>query len=256
MKYFRWLACCLLSIFTALTFAAAEPPASDPTVATADVAKPSLQPYQARYHTTAMGLGLTLKRSLVLENGIYTLKNAGKIFVAGISEKTHFRVNNGAIHGIDFVYKLTGLLKRRREVQFDPEQHVIRSLKKKVWTEHPWQPNLLDRLSQQEAVRLALINAATPPALLTFTVVDGARIRTRKLEWIGNEKLATEVGELDTVHYRQIRENTEKRASDIWLATDFDYLMVRTRHVENGSPVEITLIDADINGNAVLGRTW
>ena len=73
---------------------------------------------------------------------------------------------------------------------------------------------------------------------------------------IGNEKLATEVGELDTVHYRQIRENTEKRASDIWLATDFDYLMVRTRHVENGSPVEITLIDADINGNAVLGRTW
>ena len=234
------------------------------TTATTVPTKPStslqhgqvLTPYQARYHTTTMGLAITLKRSLTEQSGVYTLSNAGELLVAGIAETARFTLAEGGIRGIDFVYELTGLVKRRREVQFNPEQGVIRSLKKKTWSEHPWQPEILDRLSQQEALRLALITAETPPALLEFTVIDGARIKAHQLEWVGDEKLATEVGELDTVHYRQIHEDSKNRASDVWLAKDFDYLMVRTRHIENDTPVEITLIDASLDGVAVVGRTW
>ena len=215
-----------------------------------------LTAYQARYHTTTMGLGITLKRSLIEQDGVYTLSNTGELIVAGISETAHFKLAEGNIRGIDFVYELTGLVKRRREVQFDAERGIIRSLKKKTWTEHPWQPDILDRLSQQEALRLALMNAESAPALLEFTVIDGNRIKAHQLEWVGDEKLATEVGELDTVHYRQIHEDPKTRASDIWLAKDFDYLMVRTRHIENDTPVDITLIDASIDGAAVIGRTW
>ncbi len=268
MKSSHRLLSVLLCILTGCVFASTEPLIEPSTTATPIIAKQTvatsevarhtaeLKPYQARYHTKAMGLGMTLKRSLSSESGIYTLKNTGKIFVVGISEQAHFTVEAGVIQGIDFVYKLTGIVKRRREVQFDPEQGVIRSLKKTAWTEHSWQPEILDRLSQQEALRLALMNAEAPPKLLEFTVIDGARVRTRQLEWVANEKLATEVGELDTVHYRQIREDAENRASDIWLATDFDYLMVRTRHIEDGSPIEITLIDAVLDDSAVIGRTW
>lgn len=256
---------CVLFAPTSIAESSAEPAHTNTRTATAVTAATQpgssvqqanvLTPYQARYHTTSMGLAVTLKRSLTEQSGVYTLTNAGELLIAGIAETARFTLVEGVIRGIDFVYKLTGLVKRRREVQFNPEQGVIRSLKKKTWSEHPWQPEILDRLSQQEALRLALINAETPPALLAFTVIDGDRIKTHQLAWIGDEILATEVGELDTVHYRQIHEDSKHRASDVWLAKDFDYLMVRTRHVENGTPVEITLIDAELNGVAVAGHT-
>ena len=260
---------CVMFASTSMAAGPAEPEQSAPRQMTAQITAPIesgttatvthtnvLRPYQARYHTTTMGLGITLKRSLTEQDGVYTLSNAGELIVAGISETAHFTLAEGSIRGIDFLYELTGLVKRCREVQFDAERSVIRSLKKKTWSEHPWQPDILDRLSQQEALRLALMNAETAPALLEFTVIDGTRIKTHQLEWVGDEKLATEVGELDTVHYRQIHEDPQKRASDIWLAKDFDYLMVRTRHIENDTPVDITLIDASIDGAAVAGRTW
>lgn len=212
----------------------------------------ALEPYTARYQTTAMGIGMKLERTLAREGEVYTLSNIGEIFVAKLEEIARFTLVDGRIRGETFTYQMSGIVNRRREVQFEPESGVIRSLKKKEWTEHAWSPEVLDRLSQQEAMRLELMNRDDPTLPLDFTVVDGPRISTKRLEYVSEETLKTEVGPLATLHYRQIHDNPDKRASDIWLAKDFDYLMVRTRHVENDTTVEINLLSAEIGGRAVL----
>lgn len=221
-------------------------------------AAPTLTPYDARYTTKAMGLNMTLRRSLKATDGHYTLRNKGEVLVASLEEIAHFTLDDGQIRGEDFTYKLRGLISRTREVKFDPEAGVIESLKKKRWTEHPWSPEVLDRLSQQEQLRLALMEAEQPPETLRFAVIDGPRISTRTLKLVGEEVLDTEAGKLNTVRYRKIDdregdddEGDEARSSEIWLAKDHDYLMVLTRHFEKGTKVEIKLVNAAIDGELI-----
>jgi hypothetical protein len=130
-------------------------------------------------------------------------------------------------------------------VHFLPEEGLIRSLKKKEWTEFPWEPNALDRLSQQEQLRLTLINAeqkgAAPPTSLTFVVIDGPKRGEKILDLVGTEELETALGTLETLHYQRRFEQSSDRSSDIWVAPSLDYLMVLTRHEEDGSPIELSI---------------
>ena len=202
---------------------------------------PYLVPYEADYDTTAMGLGMVLHRSLETTEAGWLLRNQGSVLIASLKEEARFDVKDNRILGQHFAYRLKGLVSRRREVQFDPERGLIRSLRKKQWSEHSWHPDILDRLSQQEQLRIDLLHATTPPKTLTFQVVDGDRVKTRELALVGTEDISVPAGRFTTVHYQQVRENANERASDIWLAPALDYLMVRTLHVEDGSDVRVEL---------------
>ena len=171
-----------------------------------------------------------------------------------LSEDSHFSVEGDRIVGEQFVYQMSGISNRRREVLFDEEAGTIRSLRKKEWTEHPWSPDVLDRLSQQEQMRLKLLLAETPPARISLSIVDGPKIKLKHFDLIETAVLETPVGALNTVHYRLIHDEPDERSSDTWLAVDHDFLMVRTEHVEKGSETMIQLESAAVEGQAVSGR--
>jgi len=206
-----------------------------------------LQPYQATYRTKAMGMNVTVERRLAVDGSGYRLSSEGSSFLASIKEVAHFDLVDGQVQGKDYVYELKSLVKRRREVQFLPQQGLIKSLRKDQWTEHEWAPEVLDRFSQQEQLRLDLISAAAKsegdeaPSELSFTVVDGDRIKIRTLDLVAEETLTTPLGDLDTLHYRQRRDSGSNRSSDIWIAPSLDFMMVLTQHVEDDSVIEIAL---------------
>ena len=221
-----------------------------PATVSADV----LSLYEAVYTTKVIGLSVTLKRSLTREGNRYHLSQAGKTFLLKLNEDSHFTLEGEQIIGDDFVYQLGGVSKRRREVHFDPENNTIKSLKKKKWTEHPWSPDVLDRLSQQEQMRLKLLLAETPPERISLSIIDGPRIKLKHFDLVETGLLETEVGTLNTVHYRLRHDDPSERSSDAWLATDHDFLMVRTEHVEEGSKTVIHLKSASIEGKPVTGH--
>ena len=206
-----------------------------------------LQPYQATYRTKALGMNVTVERQLAVEGSGYRLSSEGSSFLASIKEVAHFDLVDGRIQGKDYVYELKSVVRRRREVQFLPQQGVIKSLRKDQWTEHQWAPEVLDRFSQQEQLRLDLIAAAAAstsgeaPSELSFKVVDGDRIKIRTLDLVAKETLSTPLGNLDTLHYRQRRDSDSNRSSDIWVAPSLDFMMVLTQHVEDVSVIEIAL---------------
>ena len=175
------------------------------------------------------------------------VEQRGSSFLASIKEVAHFDLVDGRVQGKDYVYELKSLVKRRREVQFLPQQGLIKSLRKDQWTEHEWAPEVLDRFSQQEQLRLDLISAAAKsesdeaPSELSFTVVDGDRIKIRTLDLVAEETLTTPLGDLNTLHYRQRRDSGSNRSSDIWVAPSLDFMMVLTQHVEDDSVIEIAL---------------
>ena len=210
--------------------------------------------YEATYTTKVIGLSVTLNRSLTRDGDRYHLSQAGKTFMLSLSEDSHFTLEGEQIIGEDFVYQLGGVSKRRREVHFDSDNNIIRSLKKKEWTEHPWLPNVLDRLSQQEQMRLTLLRADSPPERISLSIVDGPRIKLKHFDLVEAGPLETEVGTLNTVHYTLRHDDPSERSSDAWLATDHDFLMVLTEHTEDGSKTVIRLQSASIEGTPVIGQ--
>ena len=224
-------------------------------IAESAFADSALSLYTAEYKTTMSGLGVTLTRTFTEEDGRYHLSQGGKkAFMIKLKEDSHFSVKGDQIVGERFLYQLSGVSNRRREVLFDEEAGTIRSLRKKVWTEPPWSPDVLDRLSQQEQMRLKLLLTETPPERISLSIVDGPKIKLKHFDLIETSVLDTPVGALETLHYRLIHDEPDERSSDAWLSVDHDFLMVRTQHVEKGYETVIQLESASVGGRAVIGQ--
>ncbi|MFN2328705.1 MAG: DUF3108 domain-containing protein [Chromatocurvus sp.] len=208
----------------------------------------ALKPYSTVYKTTARGLSIKLRRDLTIDrDGHCRLTSEGSLLVVGLSEVSQFNLAEGRVEPRSYIYQGTGLISRRREVHFTPDSSVIRSLYKGEWYALPDIGHTLDRMSQQEQMRLNLLGQSDAPREMMFTVADGRKVKDYTLALIGPERLQTPMGEIDTLLYERQRD-TDERLSQLWVAPDWDYLVVKTLHIEEGKTVEANLISAEIDG--------
>ncbi len=211
-----------------------------------------LQPYQAEYTTTARGMTVTLERELKTDGeGGYTLTNGGKLLVVGFHEVAVFAVEDFQVRPRSYIYQGTGLINRRREVHFTPGADTVRSLYKEEWYELPYTEGTLDRMSQQEQLRLHLLSKENPRENISVRIADGKRVKDYELVYVGDEVLETPLGPVNALHFERLHDDPD-RESDIWFAPDWDYLMVKTVHIEDDKPVEVLLSDARIGGTQVV----
>ena len=207
-----------------------------------------LRPYTAQYKTTARGIDMAITRTLEQgENDSYVLTNGGKILVVGFHEVGVFHVEGEQIRPESYVYQGSGLVNRRRELHFDPAAGQIKSLYKDNWYQLPYSDATLDRMTQLEQLRLTLLAGETEPDNIVMRVADGKRIKDSRLQLVGEEIVETPLGNVATLHFTRLHDSAE-RSSDIWVAPQWDYLMVKTVHVEDDKPVEMVLTSAAIAG--------
>lgn len=200
-----------------------------------------LRPFKSVYKTTALGMTLDLTRSLTRDGDTYRLTSSGKNFLIKMNESADFRLTDSGVEGIRFNSKVKTLKTKKREVEFDVEQGMIKSLKGGEWSEHVMEPGVLDQFSQQQQLRVTLIQSDEPPQTLQFRVVDGAKISDKSWRRLPDETLKTPLGDIDAVHYQAVHKNPQKRASEIWLAPSLDYLMVKTKHVERSATIKVEI---------------
>jgi hypothetical protein len=63
-------------------------------------------------------------------------------------------------------------------------------------------------------------------------LTDGRRVQSYRYAIVGKVKLETDLGPMETVHVQKVLEGDDKRAFDVWLATQYHYLPVRIRYTE------------------------
>ncbi len=100
----------------------------------------------------------------------------------------------------------------------------------------------------QDPLSLAYTFAFVPPKGKEYDVIraDGRGLTPFRFAVLGNEKLATAIGEIQTLHIAKVRDGPEDKATDIWFAVDRDFLPVRVLVVDkNGARVDqvVTRID-------------
>lgn len=209
-----------------------------------------LRPYTAEYRTTARGIGMTVTRELQQTGDEFVLTNGGKIMVVGFHEVSVFSVEDAQIVPESYVYRGTGMVKRRRELHFSPTAGNIDSLYKDEWYKLPYTETTVDRMNQLEQLRLILLEQEGDSENIVMRVADGKRVKESRLVLVAEETLETPMGPVDTLHYRRLHQAADRK-SDIWVAPAWDYLMVRTLHVEDGDPVEMILTSATMGGKTL-----
>ena len=91
-----------------------------------------------------------------------------------------------------------------------------------------------------------------PPRSGTFQVhvTDGRRLTAYAVAFVAKERLKTPLGELETLHFRKVQHDDDKRGFEFWLSTAHHHLPVRVRIVEKDG----TAFDSNVTKLQFDGR--
>ena len=82
--------------------------------------------------------------------------------------------------------------------------------------------------------------------------MDTDEIDAHHYRIVGEEVLETNLGRLNTVRVEKVRRDSDSRSTVIWLATDWDYLLVGLEQINgSGRTVELFLLRATVDGEVV-----
>ena len=218
-------------------------------------AAPQLTPYQASYDAEIKGWSATLQRSLSALPGDangqpqWQLRNQASIMLAGFEERSRFNFQQGQITPLRYEYDNHLSSKRSKTIQFDWQQQQLNTRKGKKSQQLPLagKGEVFDQLSYQLQLRLALM---ANPALqqISYTIADTGKFKQYHVKAIGEEWLQTPLGKIKTLKLEQHRSGKDRRTV-IWLAPEWQYLIVRLQRFEGGQSEQlIALKEATMAG--------
>lgn len=218
----------------------------------------TLEPYILTYKATLKGIEIESQRHLE-RTGENSYKAYGKasLMFFGIEEFSEFSVEeNHRIQAGEYFYDRQGMSSSKDfHIVFDWEKEIaVNQLRK-----DPWQieikPGMLDMLSHQEQLRLDMALASKPLQGKTFDydIVKKGKLSHYQYRVGGTEVIDTEAGPIDCIRIDKI-EDDDDRQTRVWLAKNWDYIIVRLDHEEKGSTNTMELVGGTINGKKVIAK--
>jgi len=111
--------------------------------------------------------------------------------------------------------------------------------------------NAFDKLTYQLKMRLDLLNNKEPSI---YTVAEKRKLKEYRFILLGSELLDTPVGKLETVKIKRDRGASSKRQTTLWLAKDWDYLLVKIEQQEKGKNYEVVMTEGELDGKPIKGQ--
>jgi hypothetical protein len=76
----------------------------------------------------------------------------------------------------------------------------------------------------------------------SYTVVDGAKIKTYKLQYLGDETVDTPIGKFNTMKFSRRRPG-KKESITLWCAEDLHYLPIKVESKDDDGAITIATIN-------------
>lgn len=213
----------------------------------------ALAPFQISYEASFRGFKATAERSLedLSDNhykmeSIISLKLLWKT-LSRITEQSQFNWENGNIISQSYHFTQTGLGRRSRSVEFDWDNSTARTVVNSEENILTLTPPILDELNSFIELRRQL---AIGTRDIFFHAVDKNEIKEYHYRILGEEQISTPLGLFNTIRLVRVRAPESKRTTEIWLATDWDYILIKLfQETADGKTLELIL------KNAVQGDT-
>ena len=214
--------------------------------------------YVAEYEASANGLAATATRSLSkIDENSYRLSNSLQASLAGqtlasLLQASEFIIEGNRVVPLNYTYQLSGVSRASHAIFFNWDAEIALSTEDDESWQLPLRDGVIDQLSYQVAMRQALIDNSDSEAIFSFDIIDGDAIEMQQYRLVGEEILSTPLGELNTLKLERVREASDQRASKIWLAVDWNFLLTRIEQLNNsGLQIVLELKSAELNGEIV-----
>jgi hypothetical protein len=215
--------------------------------------------YSAKYKASANGISASAERSLSkLTDTLYRLNDTLEAKLAGqtlahLEQTSEFSFKNEVLVPRQYSYVLTGISNESQAISYNWDALIALSSEDDESWQLPLSLGVSDQLGYQFALRQALTKNTALGLEFAFDVIDADKIETHRYKVTGNEVLSTALGNLNTVKLERIREGSDNRMTEIWLATDWDFLLTRIEQASNsGLRITLDLESADLGGKAVI----
>jgi hypothetical protein len=217
--------------------------AADPVLAT------YVATYQVEYKGRDAGLA-EFSVSYDAAQDVYTFRSYLKVkgllrLIAPNAALEHstFVVRDGRIQPLAFRYE-DGTRKGGNSFDWNSQKVVLEGEQR---VELDVAPGTLDRGSLQVAI---MSDMAAQGTLGPYVLADEDSLKTYELAPVGEERMATPLGELDVVRYRQQRVGSSSSTS-LWAAPSLAYLPVRIERQRGGSETDTIFVLESVEGLGV-----
>lgn len=237
MKCQSFLHTVFLSSFTALFYSFA-------TLASA--AQPA--PFNATYETKYGIMSARGERKLEHDHdNVWKMENRASVLMVDVIERSSFAWQNNLVVAQTYDYNNPLNQDRSLSLSFDwPKNTVINNGSKQTID---IAPGVYDKLNYQ--LQLQVNVCANPDKYPgeNFTVVDRKKLKTYRVELVGRDTQKTPIGVLNTIHLKQFRpDRPDGNDTHIWLAADWNCLLVRLDQKDGSDTVSLKLVKATVNG--------
>ncbi|MGH8105755.1 MAG: DUF3108 domain-containing protein, partial [Arenimonas sp.] len=123
-----------------------------------------------------------------------------------------------------------GWKNKQRSVKVNPQAKLIDSQDKDKIYVLKYEAGVLDRHAVTVAVMQDLSEGKRGDLL--YSVADRDELQTHLYRVIGNEKMQTALGSLNSVKVQRIRETSNGRVTTLWLGTDKQFVPLRIEQKE------------------------
>ena len=216
-----------------------------------------LQPFTASYTADWKQLPISgsAERNLkALDNGRWELEFEASMLVAGLTEVSVFTLEKGTFLPLSYHFGRSGIGKSKEiNLDFDWQQKQVMGTHRDESVHLPLNRGLLDKSTYQLALQQDVADGMTS---MTYQVVDGDEVETYDFRVLGEERVRTKAGLIDAIKVERVRDPTKSsRKTILWLAKDWNFLLVRLHQVEkDGKEYQIMLKQGEVAGREVQGK--
>lgn len=193
----------------------------------------SLKPYQAHYQLTGDRALKRLSRELQKTgDNRWQLNQSASLWMFSISETSQMNLLNNKqdVQSQRYIYNNSASSKRNQDVWFDREAGTAENRNpERTWTVDA-SADSNDILANQLQLRLDFIHGRFEQRR-EYPAIAKGKSKRYIVEKLGEEILSTEFGDVWAVKLKQYREGKDKY-SHIWLARDYQYLILRIAQYE------------------------
>ena len=222
---------------------------------TEEQAKPSeLLPYEATYTASLSGIPVngsaerTLKKN---SDNSWSLTFKADMLLYSFTEESRFRFHNGQIEPESYNMQKGALgRKQSAEISFDWGSKTANSRENDERWKVPLQKADLDRISYQQQLQYDVSRGQKE---FSYNIISEDERDTYTFQPDGEEILETPLGPLATVRLKMVRKNN-KRQTWIWLAKDWNDLLVQLKQTEKGKDYVVSIRDATVDNKVVKGK--
>lgn len=170
------------------------------------------------------------------DDGSYTLSSVAVadglmgLFLSELHQQSEGRVTEQGLRPSVFVYQYGKDADRLQKAVFDWKQH-------RLWLQSGRRVQVVDmRDDAQDLLSFMYQFMFSPPLQqMSLAITNGKRLKVYDYSFVGEEMLATRMGELRSIHIQ--RESADEEKTELWLAADYHYLPVRIRMSEKDGKV-------------------